>query len=62
MNVNLVKCVDCEAHRGIWCVRAKQAGLHAERNGRAEISRTLSQMEQRCPAFVAKAKKAETVQ
>jgi len=54
MNTEHVKCVDCGAHRGMWCTRPRQAQLHANRSGRAEISRTLSQMEQRCFGFVAK--------
>lgn len=38
--------------RGGWCVNARNAGLH-ERNNRAEISRTLAAMPQRCPGFQA---------
>lgn len=62
MNANLVKCVDCGAHRGNWCTRPRQAQLHADRSGRAEISRTLSQMEQRCFGFAAKKKEQTTCQ
>lgn len=45
-----VKCLDCKNFRGSWCVNARRAGLH-NRNARAEISKALSEMPQRCPGF-----------
>jgi hypothetical protein len=45
-----VTCTVCANLRGGLCVNARQAGLH-ERNNRAEISRTLAAMLQRCPGF-----------
>lgn len=45
-----VKCIDCKNLRGAWCVNAQQAGLH-NRNERAEISKALAVMPQRCPGF-----------
>ena len=45
-----VKCINCRNLRGAWCVNAQRAGLH-NRNERAEISKALSEMPQRCPGF-----------
>ena len=45
-----VKCNDCKFLRGAWCVNAQRAGLH-NRNERAEISKALAEMPQRCPGF-----------
>ena len=45
-----VKCNDCKFLRGAWCVNAQRAGLH-NRNERAEISKALADMPQRCPGF-----------
>lgn len=55
MNTLHVKCTDCKHLRGAWCVNARMAGLHADRRGFAEISKTLQELPQRCPGFVAKA-------
>lgn len=52
-----VTCTVCNHLRSGWCVNARQAGLH-ERNNRAEISRTLAAMPQRCPGFQKRAVKA----
>lgn len=45
-----VKCVDCHNLRAGWCVNARNAGL-VNRNDRAEVSKALSVMPQRCPGF-----------
>lgn len=50
MSSVLVKCIACRFLRGAWCVNARNAGL-VNRNDRAEISKALSEMPQRCPGF-----------
>ena len=45
-----VKCNDCKFLRGAWCVNAQRAGL-VNRNERAEISKALAEMPQRCPGY-----------
>lgn len=50
MSDDRVKCINCKNLRGAWCVNARAAGL-VNRNDRAEISRALSEMPQRCPGF-----------
>lgn len=45
-----VLCINCANLRGGWCVNARQAGLY-ERNNRAEISKALAALPQRCPGF-----------
>lgn len=54
MNTNHVKCIDCRNLQGAWCHNARKAQLAGGWNNKAEISRTLSQMEQRCFGFAAK--------
>lgn len=50
MSSVLVKCVSCRFLRSGWCVNARAAGL-VNRNERAEISKALSEMPQRCPGY-----------
>lgn len=45
-----VMCINCLNLRGAWCVNARAAVLH-NRNERAEISKALSEMPQRCLGF-----------
>ena len=50
MSDDRVLCIHCANLRGGWCVNARQAGLH-ESNNRAEISKALAALPQRCPGF-----------
>ena len=51
-----VTCATCRNLQAGWCSDAKRAGLPVITK-RAEIGRTLAELPQHCPAYVADAKK-----